>query len=128
MVFWTMVISFWKVTKVDQINEGEHKMQLLLGITMTVVALMAEGFCGMKLWNWFIPLWIPSAPELTFGIACGLGLVVRRFIGNTDVDEVNHIMDDGEEGWLNALRAMVVSNMISPFLALFIGWVIMQLI
>ncbi len=103
-------------------------MKFLLGMIMTVAALMSEGFCGMKLWNWFIPLWIPSAPELTFGIACGLSLVVPRFTGNTDVDEVNHIMDDGEEGWFNALRAMVVNNMISPFTSLFIGWVILQLI
>lgn len=103
-------------------------MKFLLGIITTVAALMSEGFCGMKLWNWFIPLWIPSAPELTFGIACGLSLVVHRFTGDTDVNEVNQIIDNGKEGGLDALRAIVINNMISPFVSLFIGWIIMQLI
>jgi uncharacterized membrane protein len=88
------------------------------------VLYLINGFVLSKLWAWFIvPL---GAPSLTLPLAIGLAMVVgfltyhTRVMPSSDTRTETEKVSDG--------LTVLAAGMVSPFITLLIGWLVVQFV
>ena len=83
-----------------------------------VIGSLLNGFVTMQLWNWLLAPVFPLLPELNLVYAIGVSFVVSHMTkANVPTKEI--------ENWSDAISGLLVA-WLTPFLVLFIGYVIAQ--
>ena len=90
-------------------------------IPIIIWGTFAQGFVGMKLWNWFIFDHIPGAPAMTILNAAGIAVLCRLF-----TYENLPIIDEDSSNTKKNIQKLIVA-LIAPWIALLIGYIIHRL-
>ncbi len=99
-------------------------MSFGLPVLVSFVGMLVSSFCGMKLWNWFLPVAFPSVPPLGYGLAVGIGLIVMCFFPLPPQDFQKFLEQDSEEVGLDTIWSSIINGIAGPIISLGIGWIV----
>ncbi|MHA2279633.1 MAG: hypothetical protein ACXAC5_01900 [Promethearchaeota archaeon] len=100
----------------------------LLGIAIDAIAILVTAFCGMVIWNWFIPEIFTMAPRLSFGLAMGFALVISVFFSSGTQHKLEELWDDPGMSVLNALFTQIINGAVKPIVLLIYAWIVHALV
>lgn len=93
-----------------------------VGLVVDVIAVFVSGFCGMILWNWYVPLIFETAPQLTFILAIGLSLVASAFVSSSRTYDIEEFDDD--TGITKCILNQVMSGISKPIWLVVMGAIV----
>ena len=107
-------------------------MRYLARVTMTVVlpavvgfiTLLVSGFCGMMVWNWFVPVFFASIPSLSFVAATCVVLIVTVFVPLGTFYNFKKIINNPDMFMWNSVLNQVMDGICRPVSILIFVWVI----
>lgn len=97
-------------------------MLLVMSFVLDLLSMFVTGFCGMILWNWYIPSFFDAVPPLTFLAAMGLFLVASVFVSSGKSYKKEDM--DSTEGVLNLFLTQLVNGVSKPITLVFFGWLV----
>ncbi len=98
-------------------------LYFVIGVVSDVVAIIVTGFCGMILWNWYMPLIFETVPLLTFVSAAGLALVSSLFISSGTSLNPEDFEDEGYV-FFKAILNSIVKGMVKPIILVVMGFLL----
>lgn len=88
------------------------------------VALIVSGFCGMMIWNWFIPTCFTSVPSISFVSSMGIILVTSSFVSSGKPYNFQEIKNNSDMFMWDCAFNQLVEGITKPILLLCLAWVI----
>ncbi len=103
-------------------------MLIVINLIVDAIAFVVSAFCGMKLWNWFVPEVFESAPQLGFWSAMGIGFLSSCFISTGKSYKFSEFIDaDAGELSLNGMFSQLIEGIMKPIILLIYGWFVFKM-
>lgn len=103
-------------------------MKAIIAIVIDLVSILVSAFCGMIIWNWFMPPLFSEIPTLTFGSAIGLSLVLTVFDPSSSSHKYEEADNNPDLFFRNVILNQVMNGITKPVFVLVYAWIAQAII
>lgn len=93
-------------------------------LVLDLVALIVSGFCGMMIWNWFIPTCFTSVPSISFVSSVGMIFVASVFVSSGKTYDYEEIRSNPDTFTWKCAFNQLINGIMHPIVLTCTAWVI----